>query len=99
VKLSPDVRDFVYLLNSVNMARAEKPQPKPWMNLAEASEYSGLSVRLLRLLVRRGELPALRDEPERVKGQKLETGAALRFKRADLDALEGERSGRTAAAG
>ena len=64
--------------------------PKPWLNLQEASEYSGLSTRLLRLLVRRGELPALRDEPVRVKGQKLTPGETLRIKRADLDALEGD---------
>jgi hypothetical protein len=85
--------DAAVLLNRVFerlVMEPHPPAPKPWLNLQEASEYSGLSARLLRLLVRRGELPALRDEPERVKGRKLAPGETLRIKRADLDELDGE---------
>jgi len=50
------------------------PAPQ-WMGEDGAAEYSGLSSRLIRALVRSGRLPALRD------------GREWKIRRADLDAL------------
>jgi excisionase family DNA binding protein len=47
---------------------------KPWMTIAEASEYSGLSESFLRRLVRESQLPSVRDR-------------AVKVRRADLDNL------------
>jgi hypothetical protein len=74
---------------------AEDPRPasdKPFLTFQEAVEYSGLPSRGLEELRQSGKLPYL----DFGKGTR---GGRYRFKRADLDGLEGERSEqRTAAA-
>jgi excisionase family DNA binding protein len=55
-------------------ALARPAAPRPWLTIAEASEYSGLSVALLRRLVRSGQLQAIRD-------------GAVKVRRVDIDNL------------
>lgn len=54
---------------------AARRGPGLWLNLAEASAYSGLSIALLRRLIRAGVLLAIRDR-------------AVKVRRADLDNLD-----------
>lgn len=72
-------------LQGGNAAIAPLPD-RPWKNLAEAEEYTGLPASTLRSLIEMGELPA-RDVGVRAGGR-------WRVKRADLDALEGVTQGR-----
>jgi excisionase family DNA binding protein len=62
---------------------SEPAPPRPWLNLDESAEYSGLPASVLRDLVAGGHLPAL-DVGVR-------PGGRFRVRRADLDALEGVR--------
>jgi excisionase family DNA binding protein len=56
--------------------------PRPWLDLAQASEYSGLPEKAIRDLIRRGKLRAL-DVGVR-------PGGRYRIARRDLDAIEGD---------
>jgi hypothetical protein len=73
-----------------------KPPMNACLTLEEASTYRGLSTRLLRHLVRTGELKALHEiPPKRKKDEpklpRAAPGFTLRFCREDLDALRGRR--------
>lgn len=59
--------------------RAEKPEPKPWLTLLEASERSGLTTAYLRRVIREGKIVAVPGGPF---GQ-------LRVSRASLGAFAG----------
>lgn len=92
VKLTPQIRDFAYLLQAAGIGRTEKPQPRPWLTSAEAAEYTGWPSRGLEALRSAGRLRYL----DFGKGTR---GGRYRFKRVDLDSLEGVVSGRAVAAG
>ncbi len=64
------------------LAPALPPASRPWMTLDEAERHSGLSRKLLLVLIRGGKLPALEDH---VKADR------WRVHREDLDALRGVR--------
>jgi hypothetical protein len=53
------------------LARALKPPPL-WLTLDEAVEYSGLSMELLKQLIRARKLPLLRDGARKVRRRDLE---------------------------
>jgi hypothetical protein len=70
----PDARDWAFIVERAREYAA--PRPKPFLALAEASDYAGLPKRFLARLIRGGALPAARH-------------AGVWFvKRADVDALE-----------
>jgi len=62
-------------------------QPKPWLTVREAEEYSGLPARFLIELIGNGQLPAYNVGPRR--------GGRWRIARRDLDALPGIRPPRS----
>lgn len=65
------------LMNLVDRARqVQSLRPVPeWIRLSEASQESGLSVALLRRLITKGKLPAIRD-------------GAIKVRRSDLANLD-----------
>lgn len=58
--------------------------PRPWLTLAEAEKYCGLSRSLLLTMIQRGELHALRDCPS----DEGDETSVFRVKRTDLDAIQ-----------
>lgn len=68
-------------LPRLGFERAELPPLKPWLTLAEAAEYSGLPVSMIRAFIDAGSLKHLNVGPR--------PGGRWRVKRSDLDALEG----------
>ena len=57
--------------------------PRPWLTLDEAAEYSGLPASAVARLIHAGKLRAL--------DVGIRPGGRYRIRRADLDALEGDR--------
>jgi len=75
-ELTLGARELLAVLERMAAAIAQRPAPLalappeaskgPWLTLRQASAHTGLSVALLRRLVRQGDLPAIRDRALKV---------------------------------
>src|SRR5262245_31661165 len=60
--LAPDLERLVRELVEHELAAVAVPEPDPWMTTSEAAHYLRLSPEALRARVRRGTVPAHRDD-------------------------------------
>ncbi len=83
VKMSPEVRDFVYLMNAVNTGRTTEAPPAPnvFLTLAEAEQRSKIPAAVLHRLCRLGLIRSLDTHRRQDK---------YLIARSVLDAFEGE---------
>jgi hypothetical protein len=82
-EIAPSQTGIVLAQVSQILERATSPAPKPWLTLDEASDYIGLSRKLLLHLILSGELPARREVCRT---------DYWRIHRGDLEALRGTRT-------